>query len=57
MFVGCRLDFLKVRNPYRWLPDADSDMPDKKTGATEPRKNFLKSDVSCLTLFVSLQCI
>ena len=46
MPAGCRLDFLKVRNPYRWLPDADSDVHDKKPGATEPRKNFLKSEVS-----------
>ena len=53
MLVGCRLDFLKVQNPYRWLPDVDSDKHDKKTGATEPRKNFLKSDVRNLHLFVS----
>jgi len=43
----CRFDFLKVRNPYRWLPDADDgDIHDKKTVGTEPRRNFLKSDVS-----------
>lgn len=59
MLIGCRLDFLKVQNPYRWLPDVDSDKHDKKTGTTEPRKttveprksiaeprrNLLKSDV------------
>jgi len=36
-----------VHNPYRWLPDADdADIHDKKTGAAEPRRNFLKSEVS-----------
>jgi len=44
-----------VRNPYRWLPDADeSDLHDKKTGGTEPRKNFLKSDVSTLDSLVHI---
>jgi len=54
----CRYDFLKVHNPYRWLPDAhESDVHDKKTGGTEPRKNFLKSDVRSLASCVDLLCI